>query len=190
MLIVVRHGRTAANAAGLLQGRVDHDLDEAGRAQAVAIARVLEGVDRVVTSPLRRSRSTAEAFGVDVTVDDRWIELDYGHWDEVPIGEVAAADWRAWRADPAYVPPGGESLATLQVRVAAACEELVEECTGSDVAVVTHVSPIKAAVCWALGAGPEMTWRMYVGQASISRIRMGPNGPVLASFNEVAHLVD
>jgi probable phosphoglycerate mutase len=190
VLIVVRHGRTAANAAGLLQGRVDHDLDPNGRAQAVAIARVLEGVDRIVSSPLRRARATAEAFGVDVTVDDRWIELDYGHWDELPIRDVAAEDWRAWRADPAFVPPGGESLVALQERVAAACDELVEESTDHDVAVVTHVSPIKAAVSWALGTGPATTWRLNVAQASISRIRMGPNGPVLTSFNEIAHLVD
>ena len=103
---------------------------------------------------------------------------------------MAAEDWRAWRADPAFVPPGGESLVTLQDRVAAACDELVQECADTDVAVVTHVSPIKAAVSWALGTGPETTWRMHVAQASISRIRMGPNGPVLASFNEVGHLVD
>lgn len=188
MLIVVRHGRTAANAAGLLQGRVEHDLDEAGRAEAVAIARVLAHVDRVVSSPLLRARGTAAALGRDVTIDDRWIELDYGRWDGRPLADVAAEDWRRWRADPAFVPPGGESLVDLQVRVAAACEALVEECTATDVAVVTHVSPIKAAVAWAMGVGPETSWRMYVGQASISRIRIGPTGPSLVSFNETGHL--
>jgi broad specificity phosphatase PhoE len=188
MLILVRHGRTAANAAGLLQGRVDLDLDDAGRAEALAIARVLERVDRVVSSPLRRARQTAEAIGRPVTVDDRWIELDYGEWDQIPVGSVTAAQWAAWRADARYLPPGGESLHDLQQRVEAACDELAREAVDHDIAVVTHVSPIKAAVAWSLGSGPAISWRMYVAQSSISRIRIGPNGPVLTSFNEVEHL--
>jgi broad specificity phosphatase PhoE len=188
MLILVRHGRTAANAAGLLQGRVDLDLDEAGRAEALAIARVLEHVDRVVTSPLRRARQTAETIGRPIHVDGRWIELDYGEWDQVPVGSVTAADWEAWRSDPGYVPPGGESLQDLQARVEAACVDLALEAQTADVAVVTHVSPIKAAIAWALGVGPAISWRMNVAQSSISRIRMGAQGPVLVSFNEVAHL--
>jgi broad specificity phosphatase PhoE len=188
MLILVRHGRTAANAAGLLQGRVDLDLDEAGRAEALAIARVLEGVDRVVTSPLRRARQTAEAIGRPTTVDDRWIELDYGEWDQIPVGAVTPAQWAAWRADAHFVPPGGESLQQLQQRVQAACIELAEDAVSRDIAVVTHVSPIKAAVAWSLGVGPEVSWRMFVAQSSISRIRVGPRGPVLTSFNEVDHL--
>jgi broad specificity phosphatase PhoE len=59
-----------------------------------------------------------------------------------------------------------------------------------DVVVVSHVSPIKAAAAWALGVGDEVAWRMYVAQASITRIGVGgPGGlPSLRSFNETAHL--
>ncbi|MBT4677856.1 MAG: hypothetical protein HOB67_08430, partial [Acidimicrobiaceae bacterium] len=52
MLFVLRHGRTAANAAGLLLGRLDPDLDELGVRQAAAAAAALSTVDRVVSSPL------------------------------------------------------------------------------------------------------------------------------------------
>ncbi|HAZ55902.1 MAG TPA: hypothetical protein DCY78_01570, partial [Acidimicrobiaceae bacterium] len=72
MLFVVRHGRTAANASGLLLGRLDPDLDELGVRQATAAAAALGSVDRVVSSPLLRTRHTAEAFGLEVEVDDRW----------------------------------------------------------------------------------------------------------------------
>ncbi|MPY93130.1 MAG: histidine phosphatase family protein [Acidimicrobiia bacterium] len=188
MLILVRHGRTVANATGLLQGRVDNHLDDTGRAQAAATAAVVGRPSRVIASPLLRAVQTAEAFGLPVDVDERWIELDYGDWDERPVRGVAAEEWAAWRADVGFRPPGGESLADLQARVEGAIESLAEEAAEADLVVVTHVSPMKAAVAWALGMGAATTWRMHVSQASITRIRTGPPGPALTSFNEVWHL--
>ena len=188
MLILLRHGRTAANAAGLLQGRVDNELDDVGRVQAVACAAALARPARVVSSPLIRARQTAEALGCPMEIDERWIELDYGVWDGRPVREVPAHTWAAWRSDPTFVPPDGESLAALQVRVEEAIADLAEAAAQQDIVVVTHVSPIKAALAWSLGGGPSMSWRMNVSQASISRIRTGPPGPAMLSFNEVAHL--
>ena len=57
-----------------------------------------------------------------------------------------------------------------------------------DVVVVSHVSPIKAGVAWALGTGDEIAWRMFVALASVTRIAVSDRGPLLRSFNEVAHL--
>ena len=187
MLIVVRHGRTAAHAQGLLLGRADPPLDEEGRGQAAALGRVLRP-DRVVSSPLRRARETAAAFGLDVEVDERWIELDYGAMEGTPTASVPAETWAEWRADVCYHPQGGESLLELSERVGEACEDLVAEARAHDVAVVTHVSPVKAAVAWALGVGCEVSWRTFVGPASITRIAMGPWGPSLHTFNESSHL--
>lgn len=189
MLILVRHGRTAANAAGLLQGRRDNPLDPVGEAQAAAIARSLGPVDRVITSPLLRARSTAAAISADVVVDDRWVELDYGAFDGKAQGDLAADVWDHWRADPEYAPPGGESLAGLDRRVAAALDELAHDAQHSDVVVVSHVSPIKAAIAWAVGSSVGvMSWRCRLDVASICRIAVTPRGPVMVSFNETAHL--
>jgi broad specificity phosphatase PhoE len=188
VLHIVRHGRTAANASGLLLGRADPVLDDLGRAQATAVAACLPDVDRVIASPLARAQETAAAFGRPVETDDRWIELDYGEWDGQPIGDVPAEAWAAWRADIDFCPPGGERLSDLGRRVRAACADVVEAATSSNVVVVTHVSPVKAAVAWALGADDEATWRMYVAPASISRIDFRDTRSVLVSFNEVGHL--
>lgn len=189
MLILVRHGRTAANAAGLLQGRLDNPLDPVGQGQAAAIAAALGRVDRVITSPLQRARSTAEAIGGDVVVDERWVELDYGLFDGQAQGDLAADVWDHWRADPQYAPPGGESLAELDRRVVEALEELSQEAQHRDVVVVSHVSPIKAAIAWAVGSSVGvMSWRCRLDVASICRLAVTPRGPVMISFNETAHL--
>ncbi len=185
MLILVRHGRTALNAAGLLQGRVDEPLDEIGRQQAAAVAERIGDVDELVSSPLRRARETADAFGIGYTVDERWIELAYGIYEGVPHADVPSDAWRQWRADPSFVPEGGESLAGLDARVRVACDELAARADGRTIVVVSHVSPIKCAVAWALGAGIEISWRSHLSHASICRIELRQAGPVLFSFNEV-----
>lgn len=190
-LILVRHGRTSANAAGLLQGHVDNPLDPLGMLQAQAIAAALQGLDRprVVSSPLLRARQTAAALQLPVEIDERFIELDYGGLDGVPTREVDAALWARWRADADFVPAGGESLAGLQARVEQACGDLAADAGERDVVVFSHVSPIKAAVAWALGvSGPATSWRMNLGQATITRIRTAPGNPALMVFNSDTHL--
>ena len=188
MLLVVRHGQTAANAAGQLLGRADVPLTETGREQAAALAAAVGPVDRVISSPLQRARDTAAAFGQHVEVDDRWTELDYGAYDELALGDVPAEMWQKWRGDAEFAPPEGESLASVGRRVRAACDDLATGASESVVVVVSHVSPIKAAVAWALGVGDGVTWRMFVAVASITRIAVTDRGPILRSFNEVAHL--
>lgn len=191
MLIVVRHGRTDANASGLLLGRrLDPGLDDLGRRQAEALARVLPGDARVVASPLRRTRETAEALGRRVEVDERWIELDYGDLDGTPLRDVPRDVWAGWQADPSWAPPGGESLTDLGARIRAACGALAEECAERDVIVVTHVSPVKAAVAWALDVGDHISFRTFVSPASVTTIATTLGRPSLHGFNVSTHLAD
>jgi broad specificity phosphatase PhoE len=185
MLWLARHGQTAENARGLLLGRADPPLSEVGRLQAAALARVGPPDGRVVSSPLQRARETAEAFGRRVEIDERWIELDYGTLDGCRPDDVDEAVWGRWRSDPSYVPAGGESLTALGRRVREACEELATDARDGEVVVVSHVSPIKAAIAWALEVGDAIAWRMFVRDGSIARIRIDRWGPVLLSFNEV-----
>ena len=186
MLYLVRHGRTDANARGLLLGRADPPLSADGRAQALALAAHLPVDARVIASPLRRTMETAAALGRRVEVDDRWIELDYGELDGLALADVPAEVWAAWRADIEFAPPGGESLAALGRRVRAACDELVDDVRERDVVVFTHVSPIKAALAWALRTDDSISWRVFVEVASIARIGIDDRGATVRSLNERA----
>jgi len=194
VLLLVRHGESAANAGGLLLGRSESPLTDAGREQIGRLAALLAGrsVAMVRSSPLGRAQETARGLGLGpVEVDDRWVEVDYGEFEGEALGAVPAEVWRSWRSDPSYRPPGGESLAQVAVRVRDACEELFAEDgggardPGADVVVVSHVSPIKAAVAWALGAGEDLAWRLHLSTGSLTRIGWGPSGPALTGFNEV-----
>lgn len=192
MLILVRHGRTAANAAGLLQGRMDPPLDDVGHAQARRIGEELQrshpDLARVVASPLQRAQQTAGYLGLPVETDERWQEIAYGVYEGRPMADLGAAQWARWRSDPGYTVEGGESLVALLERVRPALEELLSAAEERDIAVVSHVSPIKAAVAWALGVGIEVSWRCQLGQASISKVSMSTRGPSLVLFNDTSHL--
>jgi broad specificity phosphatase PhoE len=159
---------------------MDVPLDELGRRQAVALgqASALRDASRVVSSPLARARETAAALGPPVTVDERWTEVDYGIYDGLEVGAVPEL-FRQWSRDIRYVPEGGESLGAVGTRVREACEDLWPEAAERDIVVVTHVSPIKAAVAWTLGVGDETSWRMFVDVASVTCVGPGRSRPGL-----------
>jgi broad specificity phosphatase PhoE len=83
-----------------------------------------------------------------------------------------------------FAPPAGESLRDVTERAGSFCASRLDTRV---IVAVSHVSPIKGAVTWALGVSPELAWRMRLDVASITRIAEGPS---LLSFNETAHLTD
>ena len=183
MLLLVRHGATSLNEEGLLLGRLDPELSARGAAQARALAGWIVDPDVVISSPLRRARQTAALLSHDVVVDERWTELDYGPYDGRSPGAIPSGAWQRWRADPAASPRGVESLLDLGARVRNACEALRDVAASGVVVVVSHVSPIKAALAWALDAPIGISWRMYVEDASVSRIDFGSDGAIVRWFN-------
>ena len=188
MLILLRHGRTKANAGGLLQGRIDPDLDQLGEQQALAAAAAIGQVDRVIASPLVRAQQTAAAFGQPIETDDRFIELDYGDWEAKPVKEVPAETWAEWRSNLDFRPPNGETLNELGQRVRGGLMDLAVDAVHQNIVVVSHVSPIKASVAWALGTSDDTTWRLFLGQASICRIATTLDSARLIEFNVTTHL--
>ena len=193
-LLLVRHGRTVDNARGLLLGRADPELDELGRRQAEAVGVAIASgrfgpVAAVVSSPLRRAVGTAVAIGAPVLLDDRLLELDYGELEGTPVLDVPAATWAAWQADVEFCPAGGESLAALGARVRDACSHWAAAVDRPGaVVLVSHVSPVKAAVAWALGVGDQIAWRTQLDNASITQVLMRGNRPALSLFNATEHL--
>jgi broad specificity phosphatase PhoE len=205
-LALVRHGQSELNVRGALVGRSDPSLTELGRAQAAAAGRFLllewgrapSSEVTVLTSPLERARNTADiivetfleaglAVG-PVTVEERLLELDYGEYDGLLPADLDTETWAAWRRGRSFRPPGGESLAELQSR----CEGLFDEmqtralldANVGRIVAVSHVSPIKAAVAWALGTGPEVSWRLHLSVGAVTRVRLGGGGPAVLSFGE------
>jgi broad specificity phosphatase PhoE len=190
-IVLVRHGQTEPNRAGQLLGRRDASLTDLGLRQASAAAEAVmaaHDIAYVVSSPLERAMETAAMFGCSVGVDERWIEVDYGEYEGLSFREVPDELWRQWRADPAWAPPSGESLTSVGRRVRAACEDLSADAIEADVVVVSHVSPIKAAIAWALEVGDEVSWRMRLDVAAVCEITCGERGPSLRLFNQTAHL--
>jgi len=185
MLHIVRHGRTEMNSAGKLLGRLDPSLDEVGVHQAERLTATFGKIDLLISSPLLRTCETAEAFGMPVEIDERWIEMDYGELDGVPMNEVGPEIWESWRSDLDWAPTGGESHRQVGKRIREACEELSPHIKNKEIVVVSHVSPIKAALAWTLDVGDEVAWRSYVSPASIMTIGSGPS---LRKFNDVSHL--
>ena len=192
LLTLVRHGQTAANAQNLLQGHVNHPLDEVGLAQVSLLGGALQKiapVSRVVASPLLRAQQTAQAISqglsqhIEVETDPRWIELNYGDFDGQPVSSVSPEQWATWRTDEHFRPPHGETLAELSVRVHEAIEALLADSVSAHIVVVSHVSPIKAAVAWALGVGVEVSWRTALDRASMTTVRFDAKHPALKTFN-------
>ncbi|MHB1510152.1 MAG: histidine phosphatase family protein [Acidimicrobiales bacterium] len=218
-MILVRHGQSEGNAAGLLLGRTDSRLTPLGRAQAARLGETLaeragggrspgersRGVGgaslpmRLLTSPLTRARLTAEtiseALGPNAPApedEERLVELDYGELEGRLPAELSPDLWAQWRADASWRPPGGESFLDLHRRVDPLWESLRDEAAEGDVILVSHVSPIKAAVAWALGAAPDLAWKLSLGVASITTIStISSAGPAaaLVSFGETGHLL-
>ncbi len=206
-VFLVRHGRSAHNAQGRLSGRHDTDLDDLGARQVRATAEVLRRVTQgtapvVVSSPLVRCVRTAEAIadavGGDETpsvqLDGRFVELDYGSWDGRLLSDVPADVWRRWREEPGFAPPGGETLESVTARVSEGLFEWVSRDPGGTIVIASHVSPIKAALTWALGVEDQVAWRLRLSNASITRLDVGSRSGVVSAtvtaFNETAHLED
>ena len=198
-LILLRHGVTEHTVAKRFAGRSDAELTDAGRLQAKRAAeRVaqLGPVDAIISSPLRRTRQTADAVAarleLSVEVSDGFVETDFGRWDGFTYAEVSQR-WpdalAEWLADSAVAPPAGESMEAVTRRVRRARDRVLAAYAQRTVVVVTHVTPIKVLVRLALEAPPAALHRMFLAPASISVIDYFADGPVsLRSFNDSAHL--
>ncbi|WP_285248724.1 histidine phosphatase family protein [Pseudarthrobacter sp. efr-133-R2A-89] len=198
-VILVRHGRTTANATGLLAGRAAGvGLDQLGRDQAALTAERLAPVPLVgvVSSPLERCLQTArfildrQAGAPHAPTDPDLTECDYGQWQGRLLSELAAeALWPVVQSQPsAVVFPGGESMATMQARSVAAVRRHdaafeAEYGPGAVWAAVSHGDIIKSILADALGMHLDLFQRINVGPASVSIVRYGANRPSVYATN-------
>lgn len=198
-VILMRHGRTTANATGVLAGRAAGvDLDHIGQGQAALTADRLAAVPlvAVVSSPLERCRQTAQhildrqAGTPYSSVDLDLIECDYGQWQGRSLTELATEDlWPLVQSQPsAVVFPGGESMAAMQARSVAAIRrhDAAFEAEHGPEAVwvaVSHGDIIKSILADALGMHLDLFQRIDVGPASVSVVRYGASRPTVHATN-------
>ncbi|MFC4244854.1 MSMEG_4193 family putative phosphomutase [Gryllotalpicola reticulitermitis] len=199
-VLLVRHGRTAANARGVLAGRTAGvALDEVGRQQVARTAERLASIDlaAVVSSPLQRCRQTARAIverqsGAPATPIDRGLtEADYGEWQGRALTELARESlWSAVQNQPSTaVFPGGESMAAMQARALAAVHRY-DVLFGPDAvwAAVTHADIIKSVLADARGMHFDQFQRIAVAPASVSIVRYDEGGAQLIADAELETL--
>jgi probable phosphomutase (TIGR03848 family) len=196
-VILLRHGRSTSNTAGVLAGRSEGvDLDDKGREQAAGLIDRLGDlpIRAVVCSPLLRCRRTieplAEARCLEPLIDDRLSEVDYGEWTGRKIGDLASESlWRVVQAHPsAAVFPGGEGLAQVQARAVAAVREhdrrLADEHKGDALWVAcTHGDVIKAVIADAYGMHLDGFQRVTADPGSVSVIRYTQLRPFVLHVN-------
>jgi broad specificity phosphatase PhoE/ribonuclease HI len=197
--VMVRHGVTAYSVAKRFAGRSDLDLTADGEQQAARAAeRVAQigGIDVVLSSPLLRTRHTAQIIadrlGLSVQTNDGLMETDFGTWDGYTFAEVLERwpdEMARWSGDSSIAPPGGESFDDVTVRVRRARDQILSKYAEQTVLVVSHVTPIKVLVRLALDAPMSALHRMYLAPASVSVLDYFSDGNcALQSFNENAHL--
>jgi probable phosphomutase (TIGR03848 family) len=198
-LILLRHGRTSANASGTLAGRTPGVLlDDLGRSQAERAGDRLAVVPLadLVSSPLERCQETARAVArrqpdrPRVHTDKGLTECDYGEWQGRPLKELARqALWKTVQANPSAATfPGGESLPQMQARAVDAVRRRDASLTaahGPDAVwlAVSHGDVIKSVIADALGMHLDLFQRINVDPASISVIRYTESRPYVLATN-------
>lgn len=204
-VLLIRHGRTAANAGGVLAGwSPGIDLDDTGARQSQALATRLAGValSAMVTSPLERCRQTAQAVGAvpgptgprpAVVEDERLGECRYGTWTGRPLKELSKDPlWRVVQAHPSAVRfPGadGEAMLAMQNRAVTAVREhdaRVEADAGDGAvwAAFSHADVIKAILADALGMHLDVFQRIVVDPCSVSVVRYTALRPFAVRVND------
>ncbi len=196
-LVVVRHGRTAWNAAGRFQGHSDVPLDDEGRAQARGVAGLLygEALTRAVASDLQRASETAAIVlagrSVPIETDPRWREMRFGAWEGLVWNEIVARQPELANASATtpkfYTPQGGESFDELCERIGDALADVDSRASDGDrILVATHAGPLHALLRVALGADEADALNVKFSPASVTRIALGPAGASIVELNATA----
>ena len=189
-LLLVRHAPTPETGRSLTGRLPGHDLSEAGQEMAAALGERLSTLTlaAIYTSPLERTRQTAEAIATRqrkraarlITNHAGLLEVDYGSWSGRSLRSLyRLTAWRMVVTAPSRMRfPGGESLVEAQARAVETCEELARCHRSGTLAAVTHADIIKAVVSHYLGQPLDLFNRMAVSPASVTVLDLAAGGPV------------
>lgn len=198
-LLLVRHGESEANAAGIVQGSADAPLSLAGRMQAAALAERLRTakLDVIVASEQRRAFETAEAVNqfhnVPLLKFGELRERSKGEWEGIPKKEFAEKHpdvIAAWKRDVDVRPPGGENFEDVAARIVPRLDALVSEYRGKTILHVGHGNAIRVILGHFLGTPLNLRYKFAQDHCAISIITIADDGrATLACMNDASHLV-
>lgn len=199
-ILLVRHGETVTNREGRFCGHSETDLTERGRQQAEALGRRLAAlrIDAVYSSDLSRAVTTAALAAGDreiqACIDADLRELNYGDWEQEKERDIARRFPDLHRLmrdeDPAWQPPGGETIEMVRARTARAFWRLAKAHRRQTTLVVSHGTAIACMVAELLAVPLTHTFRLSVSNCGLTEIAVVNSRAVLVRLNETAHLPD
>jgi probable phosphoglycerate mutase len=186
LIYLVRHGETPMTPSRAFSGSGGSDpgLSDAGRAQAEGVAEelALRKPDVFLSSPMQRTRETAEIIqkkiGGEIHFDDTWREGSFGEWDGLTVAEVQKlypSEWSDWVSSPLVRPGGGESYEDVAVRVEPALNQLAQDYPGQKVLVVTHNVVIKTMASLVTAGTLDGVYHIDIAPCSITTIAIWPS---------------
>lgn len=217
-LLIVRHGQTDWNVAGRFQGQSDIPLNAVGLDQAAAAARRFArtasagarllpagsgsepAIAAIYASDLRRAWQTAEIIHASISnhlaipliPEPRLREMSFGKWEGLTYAEIRdrfPADLSRWHADMQHAPPPeGEPFPAFAGRIEAAYAAILAAHPGQTALIVAHGGPLQTLIALALGLPAASFWQFHLSNASLSEIKVYPEGAILNLLNDCAHL--
>jgi probable phosphoglycerate mutase len=200
-LVLIRHGQATHNLEQRWEGWGATPLTEEGERQAEAVARRLESstptIAHLYTSPLLRARQTAlpiaHRLGLVLLVHEGLREMDFGQVSGLTrdaFRELMPQAYARWqdRGDLTFRFPGGEQRRAFFQRVGRALDEIVARHPQERVAIVAHGGTIRAGLAHLFPDTMRDWWAHALSNASLTQVRVGTNGHVLAALNDVQHL--
>ena len=198
-MLLIRHGESIWNQERRIQGNLDPDLSDRGRAQAELLAERLKGrpFAALYTSPLRRALDTATILGESAGLAPRSIdglrEIRLGEWEGKTATEIRTASgdlYDRWLDRPLDVssPPGGEEIRAFQQRAVGAIDSLRRAHIDGGLLVVTHGGVIKVYLCHILGLDLNRLFRIRTDNTAVTEILFNGDTSHLALLNDTCHL--
>ena len=179
MIIFLRHGQAENNTKKILAGRSPGvNLTEVGIKQAEQSGKMLESlnISTIYSSPIDRALQTAEIVGrqcdLEISTDDRLIELDMGKFTKMPYNEIFAKHGNVflkfYEGSEEVSENGVETFAKVQKRVFDMVDFVINKHKNENVVLVTHMDPIKAMIGKTLSLRPEILFELIIANASLN----------------------
>ena len=181
-IIFLRHGQAKNNTDRILAGRTPGvPLTDTGIKQAEQTGKLLEdmNISAIYSSPIQRAKHTAEIVGehtsVDVTIDDRLIELDMGKFTGVPYDEIFTNHgnvfMKFYNGELEIAHNGVETFADVKKRVLGIVDHVIEKHPDQNVVLVTHMDPIKAMLSTIVDLSSTNLFELIIANASLNIFR-------------------